>query len=196
MSFYSLSGLINFITSLSMTLLVINKRPDLKKYIFLNLSVAFWSFFYAIWLLSNEFAYANILVRFVFTGMVLVPISFLHFCYEISKKEENRILIAINWFFACFFVAVNFVSDLVIKEISPILDFMFWPRAGILLPLYLLYFSFNVFLGHSILAKNYSFNKKLKWIFIATSIGFSGAATNFFLFYSIKIPPYGNILTS
>jgi serine phosphatase RsbU (regulator of sigma subunit) len=193
---FHFTGLVNFLTAFGISILIFYKKKHLKWFIFLNLSVAFWSLFYFIWHLSINAALASILIKFVFAGMVLVPIGFFHFCSETSHEKPNKVLTVINWGVASFFIIANFTTKLVITGISPIGYFELWPKAGILFPFYLLFFVLNAAYGHWVLIKTYSFNKKVVWIFIATLIGFSGAATNFFYFYNINIPPFGNILVS
>jgi len=77
----------------------------------------------------------------------------------------------------------------------------YWAEPGILYHLYLIMF-FGFFLYASyLMIKQFKieigFKKsQMKFVLAGMILSFLGGSTNYFLFYDINFPPYGNILAS
>ena len=81
------------------------------------------------------------------------------------------------------------------------MSFKFWPKAGILFSVFLPIWVFIVLYGVYYIIKAYKHSAgtekdRLRYVLIATLIGWGGGATNYPLWYGIPILPVGNILVS
>jgi signal transduction histidine kinase len=206
MNFYAVSALINAITSLSLGLFVFlkNKRKSVNNtFVLLSLAVFVWSIFYFLWQISGDPDSALLYTRLLSIGSLFVPIFYLHWVLsflEIKDKKSNIILF-LGYIVSFIFLSFSF-SPLFIKGVEKILIFDFWPKAGILYSIYLLV-SYTGLVGYGLinLLKSYRTSEGLKryqirYIIFGTIIGFLGGATNFFLWYDIKILPVGNVIVS
>lgn len=205
MIFFIYSALINaFISGLLGFLVIFKNRKEIINKVFfgLNISIVFWSLSYWQWMLSDNSINALLWIRLLSIGSLFIPIFYFHwilsFCgLNKSKKNFLKILYFIGFIFLLFSFSNNFIESVESKYIFP-----FWPNAGILYSLYLIFIYFGLTIyALIILRKEYkrkSLENKLsiKYIFWGSIIGFSGGATNFFLWYDIPIFPYGNILVS
>ncbi|HNP79403.1 MAG TPA: ATP-binding protein [Candidatus Pacearchaeota archaeon] len=206
MNIYAISALINAITSLSLGLFVFlkNKR-NLINYTFalLSFSVFLWSVFYFLWQNSNDYAAALLYTRLLSIGSILVPIFYLHwvFAFLEIKDKNNNIILSLGYIATAIFLLFS-STNLFVKDVEKILIFDYWPKAGPVYTIYLLvsymglvgYGTFNLFKSYfsSTGLKRY----QIKYIIIGTIIGFFGGASNFFLWYDIRVLPLGNIILS
>src|SRR3989344_1835777 len=105
-------------------------------------------------------------------------------------------------FFFLFFFFFFSLSWLFIQSIEPKLSFSFWPIPGPLYSFYLVFFYFFlVMYSFILLVRSYRTSVESKrgqifYVILGAIFGFGGGATNFFLWYGIPIPPYGNFLVS
>jgi len=88
-----------------------------------------------------------------------------------------------------------------VLNVKPRLNFPYWPTAGslyFLLPVFIISSpTYAAILSYNFYRKSTKTRRnQLRYVFIGSVIGFSGGATNYFLFYDIPIPPIGNILVS
>jgi len=200
MLYYVLTGLINAITStvLGFFVLFINKQNKLNRaFSRFCFAVAFWSWAYCFWPLS--LTKGNILFWFqiLHIGAILIPATYLHFVFtflDVEKKRKKTIFL--NYLVSIFFLAnvfsPLFISDMVFRD-----PFLYWAVPGVLYHFFLLYFFGLTLYCWTMLyraKKEFAGEKKmqLKYILIGTFIGFLGGSTNYFLWYDIPIPPYGN----
>jgi len=205
MSFYALTGLINCISATVFGLLVFLKAPKKRlNQVFglMTLAIAVWSFSYWRWLVAPDKSGAFLWAKVLNAGSIFIPVFYLHWILLLlgEKKKKNKILI-LGYSITFFSFVVNF-TPFFIKDLAPILSFSWWPLAG---PLYIFYLLFGyaglILYGLYQLIKNYKSKTgyqraQIKYIILATIIGFSGGATNFPLWYKITFPPVGNILIS
>ncbi len=194
--FIIFSGALNFILSFSLGILLKARKTPVKAAILLNFSVSFWSFFYVVWLLTDNAIGAKFLLKFVFLGMVLVPATFLMFCIEFQRVSVKKSLKLLFVFASFGLIFLNSFTDLITENLLLAGPFKFWPYAGPLFPMYLIYFGVCVGIGHYVLLKSARSDYRVKFLYLATFIGFTGSATNFFYWYGIDIPPIGNICAS
>jgi signal transduction histidine kinase len=91
-------------------------------------------------------------------------------------------------------------SELFISGVEEKNGFKFWPDPGViydtyLIGIYLCLITYSLFLLWKFYKTESGVKKSsIKYIIIGSLLGFIGGATNFFLWYNIPIPPYGNIL--
>lgn len=190
---YAIIFALNSISTLYLGLYVYEKRRTLKNYLFFNLSICFYSVFQIFWTICTIYDIVLWSAKLLMLGLSFLPYTFLNFCYEITEKKQPRLIRIYNTVGLIGFVFLSF-TKLLIVDIAPILDFPYWPIAGILFPVYFLYFSINVSLGLYLLCR---MNQKNMWpLIIGALFGFGGGSTNFILFYRIPISPLGNFLIS
>jgi len=202
--YYPLSGLINAATSISLGIFVLNRNRSKITHIIYALfclSIAVWSGFYFAWLMSDTAEAALFYSRCFMAGAIFIPIFYLHHILALlglNKSKKHIIFLIYTAGIICS--AFNFTSYY-IPETSPQMSFKFWPKAGILFTVFLITWVLVVIYGVYEILKAYrgSNGQKrnmLKYVLIATLIGWGGGATNFPLWYGIRILPIGNILVS
>ncbi len=203
-SIFALSGLINGIFASSFGLFVIYKnwRDKINQlFFFMTMAIALWSFSYWQWLLANEASSALFWTRLLSIGSTFIPVFYFHWvAIFLGINKERKLLIRLIYLISCIFLLFSF-SDLFIKNVSPKLSFPFWPNPGALYHFYLAFVYFElVIYSLFLLAKAYplSVNREKRgqifYAFLGAAFGFGGGVSNFFLWYGIPIPPYGNFL--
>ena len=115
----------------------------------------------------------------------------------LNKQKKAKILI---FYIITFFFLLFSFSPLFVKDVEPTLYFSFWPKAGWLYSLYLIFIYFSlVIYSVVLLLKYYKYSTglrraQIRYVLLGSILGFGGGATNFFLWYDIKVLPLGNIL--
>ena len=202
-SFFAFSGLLNFIFSFFLGILVYlkgRKQFQSRSFALYFFSVAFWSFGYYFWQISSEEHLALFWSRFLMVGAIFIPIFYFHFIVSFLDlaKRYKKFLYA-GYGLSFLFLFLNF-TPYFIKGVKAKLFFPFWPEPGIFYFLFLLMFFGLVCCGWYLLIKALKKTKEkikrqqIKYFLLGTGIGFVGGATNYFLWYDIPILPYGNIL--
>ena len=207
MTFYTISALINLITSFLLGFFIFLKNPKKSiniSFLFLSISVSVWSLAYFIWQISSQYEGALFWVRILSIGSTLIPISYLTwvlFFLGLNKDKKRIFVLLLGYIISIIFLCFSF-SNLFIKDVSKALSFNFWPHPG---PLYFWYliFSYAGLVGYGLVELIVAYFKRtgiiryqIKYIILGTIVGFLGGATNFFLWYNVPIPPFGNILVS
>ena len=205
MSVFAFIGLANGIFALSFGFFLISKsyRDKINRLFFLmTATIAMWSFGYWQWLSSTEIEPALFWIRFFSIGSLFIPIFYFHWVLEFLGQTQNKrrflYLIYIFSFLLIFFSS----SSLFIESVEPKSSFLFWPNPGPLYSFYLVFFYFFLVLySFILLARSYmesdeSRKGQIFYVILGAIFGFGGGATNFFLWYGIPIPPYGNFLVS
>jgi signal transduction histidine kinase len=206
MWYYPLSGLIN---GLSLTILGIfvflrNRKalPNITYFIFC-LFISFWSYSYFLWQISKTSREAFFWCQMLMAGAIFIPAAYFNFVATLINKHTDKSikkLIYFGYLLAGIFAILNF-TPLMIIDVRPRLKFPFWPTAGIAYKYFLLYFTVYASYGCYLLlkeAKHVTGAKRNQYIyvFIGSVMGYLGGATNFPLWYDIKLYPVGNILIS
>ncbi len=201
-TYYSLSALINFITTFAIgVFVIIVKRTKVSlTFAIYSFLVAFWSLFYFFWQTSTTHADALHNTRLLMHFAIFIPIAYLTFVYAflglLQKKMRFLQLSGVMYF---IFLILNLFTDLFVSDVVPRLDFAFWPVPGpmfhifvvlwmiyVIYPTYLLYANRNVLTGTR--------RQQSQYMFWGLLISFAGGVTNYLLWYQIPIAPYGNIL--
>ena len=169
----------------------------------LCLSVSLWGFFWVFEALAKEESDALILTRFLDFSAIFIPILFLHWVLSLLNIEErrfNKIILSIGYFLTLFFAIFAFTPYFI--SIKPKPYFYYYAEPGILHPFFLVlcYFglvgyAFYLLFKHQKIAKGYK-KAQIRYVLLGSLIGFGGGATNYFLFYDISIPPFGNPLVA
>ena len=198
--FYSLSGLINALTSLTLGLLLFckNKKSKVNQtFALLCISVATWSFAYMFWPLATTKEEALFWFQTLHIGSSFFSIAYLHFVTTwLGIYKQNKVIIIFGYFLAAFF-ALSVYSPWFITDVVPKYSMEFWPEPGIQYHFYLLMF-FGYAIYSTILLiihyrKSYGIKKtQIKFLLIGLTAAYLAGSTNYFLFYDINIPPYVN----
>ncbi len=203
MSFYAISALVNFITSVTLGFFVIYKSRNSKNFSFFifSLFVGFWSIAYFLWQISDTYYVALFWVKILISFAVFIPVAYLHFVYALIEiLKRRKFFLIFSYFLFSFFLLANFTPYFV-SHVEPLLNFKFWPIAGSVYSIFLIIWFFYVFYSSYLLIDKYRksvglIKIQIKYVIIGMIIGFTGGATNYLLWYKIPIPPFGNILVS
>lgn len=161
------------------------------------LTIGGWSAGYFLWQLAEDanraLFYARVLMFFAY----FVPVAFFHFVAELCGERKPWVVRA-GYAVATAFAALNFTPWMV-ERVAPALTFPFWPRAGRWYWLYLLAFAFFTVQACWLLVRRLRTATggratQIRNILLASFVGFSGGATNFPLWYGVRLPPFGNLL--
>ncbi|MDP2943746.1 MAG: ATP-binding protein [Candidatus Omnitrophota bacterium] len=204
MSYFALSALINGIISTTLGIFVFTRNRKDIRYIthsLFSLTVAIWSYFYFGWQITTDKNLALIFCRGLMTGAIFIPVCYLHHLLTFFDiyNQKKRIIIY-GYLGGLLFLILDF-TPLFIKDVSPKLMFKFWPNPGIAFHPFLILWIWFVIYGLLIIINEYKnsrgFKKnQLKYVLLATFIGWSGGATSYPLWYNVPIVPFGNILVS
>jgi len=205
MEVFAYSGLINAILAFALGIFVIfrNRRNRVNQlYFLLVVAIIVWSIGYWQWLSSDNSDSALFWVRIFSIGSTLIPVFFFHWIVsflEKNKKEKRAVILV--YLIGSLFLLFSF-SDLLVKGVREKMFFLFWPDPGVLYHFYIV-FTYVLLVGYSfcLLYKSYkvstgSRKAQIIYVLVGSAIGFGGGLTNFFLWYNIPIPPYGNFLVA
>jgi PAS domain S-box-containing protein len=204
MTYYSLSALINCVTSFVLGFYVLsrNKRSPLNiAFSFFAFSTGAWAFCYFFWQVSPDRVSALFWTRSLMIGAILIPISFFHFILILLRiYNEKKKILFFSYLFSLVFIIANF-TPLFVRDVVPRLSFEFWPTPGILFHPYLFVYFFGLavyshyLMIHAIRTQPSGIlRNQIKYVFWGTLISYLGGSTNFFLWYNIPVLPLGNVL--
>ncbi len=204
MSFYALGALINGIISSVLGIFVFTRNRKDIRYIthsLFCLTVSIWSYFYFVWQITSDENVALFCCRGLMAGAIFIPVTYLHHLlifFNIHRHQKK--IIFYGYLGGLLFLALDFTS-LFIKNVSPKLNFKFWPNPGVAFHTFLTLWGWYVLYGIFIIITEYKKSSgfrrdQLKYVLLATFIGWSGGATNYPLWYNIPLLPFGNIFVS
>ncbi|MDP3764558.1 MAG: ATP-binding protein [bacterium] len=206
MEIFAISGLINGIASLSFALFIIYKnwRDKINRVFFLLMTgMVIWSLGYWQWLLSTSYETASFWIKVFSIGSTLIPAFYFHWIILILKKETEKRILKLVYGLTFLIIILSLIfPDLFIKNIVPKLSFPFWPEPGILYHFYLAsVYGLLVSYALTLLIKTYKKSSleikgRAFYVILGSIFGFGGGLTNFFLWYNIPVPPYGNFLVA
>ncbi|MBI2167369.1 MAG: GAF domain-containing protein [Candidatus Omnitrophica bacterium] len=202
--YFSLSGLINGVTSTVLGFFVISRNVRNARnitYFLFSLSVSFWSYFYFLWQISKSPEEALLFLRLLMGGAIFIPTLYLHHVFTLLNLEKSKGHILKLCYFFTFVALVISFTPYFVSNVSPKLTFKFWPNPGFLFHPFLFVWAAIVVYGGKVIFSGFRnstglLRNQMKYIFVATLIGWTGGATNYFLWYDIPVPPFGNILVS
>lgn len=160
-------------------------------------AIGSWSAGYLLWQISEDAVRALFFSRLLMVFAYFVPVTFLHFIAELCG-EVRRGWVRAGYGVSCVFAVLSF-TPLMVDRIEAVRGFPFWPMAGPLYWLYLVFFAANTLYAGWLLVRSLrtatgSRATQLRNILIASIVGFGGGATNFPLWYGIPVPPLGTPL--
>lgn len=205
MTFYSISALINILTSFILGALLLMKGRSKLNLAFsvFSFSVTFWSAGYYMWQVSNNATAALFWLKFLTIGSILIPVFYLHFTtifLESAMHKSGKVVLFVSYFLAAFFVSIS-QTDLMIKGVSQKLIFKYWPNPGVAYGFFLILFisctAYSIYLYFNHLNRvTGAKREQIKFLLIGTGLAFFGGSTNFLLWYDIPVLPIGNIVVS
>lgn len=202
-TYYSFSALLNFVTSLIISVIVLIKNPRSstnKAFSSLSMSIALWSLFYFLWLSTPDKNLADFYMRTSMIPVLFIGPLFTHFAISLLKKEWPRSLLIGNYLISILIAATAY-SSLYAKEGGPYMSFNYWLLPGPLFHIHILHFSINVIYSHylmyySIKESHGTLRNQVLYLSIGSAIGFLAGLTNYFFWYMIPIPPVLILLVS
>ncbi len=202
MNLYALSGLINGIaTSILGCFVFLKNRKGIinKTFGIFTISMGVWSYSYFLWMIAGNETAALFWSRALMVGAIFIPASYLHFVFALLNiHKEKKLTILFCYIFSFLFFILNF-SPLMVRNVTSIMYFRYWPEAGSIYSVFLLFFFICAIYSIYLLFKSFRravgvTRNQLKYIFIGTLLGYLGGSTNYPLWFHIKIPPLGNSL--
>ncbi len=205
MTFFAFSALVNALISFFLGSLVYARGKNFlnKSFSQLNFVIAFWSFGYVLWQLStSQYLALALLKAMMIFGLLVAPFDYLFTIYFLGIEKKQKISIYFTYIASALFALIDIFSNGIVNGVDKKMEFKFWPNAGPLLSVYLVIFAFWLLNSLYFLIREYKRTKsgikkeQLRYILIGSLLGYAGGSTNFFLWYNIQIPPYGNIFIS
>src|SRR5438552_10255989 len=204
MSFYALSALVNGIAATALGMFVYSRAPQSathRSYGLFCLSVAFWSYSYLAWQLADSKDLAFACVRFLTAGSIAIPIFYFHHVLSIlNLVERHRFQLRAGYLLGGLFLLIDF-TPLMVADLQPAMSFRYWPKAGPIFHVYLVWFLVYAYYAIHLIAISYrtergSRRNQYLYLLVASLIGYAGGVTNFPLWYGIQIPPDRTILVA
>jgi len=204
MDFYIISSFINGIVAIIFGWIIFSKNwknTTNITFLLMSISVAFWSFSYCEWLSMSTVPEALFWSRMLNLGATFIPIFYLHWVLSIlNMAKEKKILLGLGYVVTFLFAFFSF-SPLYIKGVMEVSSFLFWPQAGPLYILFLIfgYYSMTIYgLYRLVVARKEAKGEKthqIDYVILGSLFGFGGGATNFPLMFGIGFfPPIGQPL--
>ncbi len=204
MPFSAFVGFLNMTTSLVLGIFVFLKRPQDGKnrsYLFFNFSIALYSVGYWVWGYSRDPETALTAFQILTTGIILINSAYLQFVFALlgDTNKRKKVLFGFHFINLVFiFLNLNFF---LYKTVALKSSWGYWPVVENLFYVYFVLWFLQFGLGLFYLFRGF-INKQdrkaiqLRYVFIATLIGYLGGATNWLPWFGFNFPPYLNIFVS
>ena len=198
MTVYIVTAILTAITSAILGFFVLfnNTRSIINKTWFaLSASVALWSFFLALMFNSKSAASGLFYSRMLQIGAIFIPPTCIHFVFSFLSLNKNKI-VRIFYAVAIFLLFINLTPIFVKKAVYYSMVNCFYPQAGFLYILYILFYvvasSYTGLLLFNARKREKGFRKnQISYALLASLFGFIGGFSTFPLWYQISIPPLG-----
>jgi hypothetical protein len=199
--FYAITHAIISIILFLLGLWVIFRRKGVMyiSFSFLAWSVSLWAMSYCVWLLSSNYNSALFWSRTLNMFATFIPFFYLYWMLDLLKLHRKKILL-IDFFVTIFFILFSY-SRFYIKDVKQVLQFSYWPQAGWLYILFLIFaWAFIIMYGFYLLIREFKksqgyYRLQLKYVIWGSIVGFIGGSNNYLLMFDIDlIPPIGSLL--
>lgn len=203
--YFAFSGIFNTSVSIILGLLFLLHRKENKAnkiFVYFCLAVAVWSLTYVAWPLAQTSEETLRAFQILHIPACFVSILYLHFVVRwLGLYEQKKKIVYIGYLLSVLFSLSTFSPYFIVRMV-PKFSMRFWAVPGPLYHWYLILF-FGLFLYSSYLLirrlqteQEKVRRMQIKFILFGIVTGFLGGSTNYFLWYDINFPPYGNILVS
>jgi len=161
-----------------------------------SLTIAIYCFSFATTITSTSKNVALFWNRFLYLGVIFMPVFFLHFTFQILELNKKRVIL-MSYILACFLSPFAF-TDYLVKDVVPKLSFRYYMVPGQLYFLLVIFWVGLIVYAHFELIKGFlnSYGLKrnqIKYLLLSSIIGYPGGATSFLPVFDINIFPFGNI---
>jgi len=204
MIFYPITAIINALTSITVCVIALTRNPRSqlnRSFSYFAFSVAFWSYCYFLWQISNNANSALFWCRVLMAGAIFIPSTFFHFvCVFLGIFDRKKSIIVYSYVASLIFFLSDF-TPLFIPSVSQKLIFKYFENFGPMYHPFLIMFAGLTLYSHYLMfagfkSANGAKKNQIKYVFSGTLVGFIGGSTSFFLVYNIPIPPVGNCLVT
>ncbi|MCM8762987.1 MAG: hypothetical protein NC829_01215 [Candidatus Omnitrophica bacterium] len=204
---YAIASILTAVICISVGCLVLfkNKKSFVNKsYFLLMLSTAAWGigiYFHAI---INSSSWNLYWARFSHIGASFVPIFYLQFVLVFyGLYEKKKVIIKLGYILAIFFTMISF-HPYFFTSVSPKITLKQWADPGYLYPFFISFFFSYILYALCIMLRGYKDlsgyrRNQVKYILIASILGFSGGSTTFLAVYGVYVPlvhPYALYLVA
>jgi len=199
MNVYSIPTLAALIVTFSLGLFVYNKNRRSP----VNITFSRWLFILTIWHFGSFFTYnvnntehALIASRITHAGAILIPPTFLHFILTfLGQQKQKKILILCAYTIAFLFEFLN-LTPYFINSVSR-LSFNYYGHGTFIYSFFVFFFFSVILYCHVILwsavRKSTGIKRnQIKYLFVASLIGYTGGAVDFLPIFHIDVFPIGN----
>ena len=201
--YFSFSALFNALVSTFLGLFIYfkGKNEINKSFALFCFGVAAWSYPYIFWPLATTKEGALLAFQLLHISACFISIFYLNFVLRwLGLYEKRKYTVYFGYLLSLFFVCF-IPTTLFIKDMVPKFSMRFWAEPGILYHFYLvMFFSYFLYSSYLLLKSCYQETsikrQQIKLILVGMVLGFFGGSTNYFLWYNINLPPYGNILVA
>lgn len=200
LSLYARSNLVSSLIFIGLAIVVSLRGKDRDSGRLFSLwciSISIWAFGVSNQTLAADPGSAWRWSRVLHGSAAFIPVLFLHFILCYLNRVRRPLILSLYLLGFGFFLAAVTPSTLLIKDVSPILTFRFYPKAGPAYPAFFIFFSACVLYGFYELWNSYKSACAIRrnqtlYLLIGAIIGFGGGSTAFFPVFDIPIFPYGN----
>lgn len=196
--YFFISHLMTTIVSLFLGVFVLlNGRSKTTILFFLmNISIALWAFFYAIWVTLISYDSALIFARALNFCSIFIPVLYLHWiCVFLNKEKKCRKFLIFSYA-VTFFVTFFGFSDMFIDGVQRVLMFEYFPQSNLLHTSFLIFWIIVIFYSMILLkdAHKKSIGERktqILFVILGALIGFGCGSFNWPLMFGIEIiPPF------
>lgn len=204
MSFISVIGLVNTVTSIALALFVFFKNPSGKThraYLLFGSGVCIWSIGYFFWGFSRTSDEALLGLKVLTIGTMVTSSGYLEFVFNLlGTREGKRNILLVNHVLNAGF-ALAVWNGMLFMSAEREYARVYWPDPLPLFYVYMVLWIFQVAYGLSALRAGYrSLSRRqaapLRYVFFSTLIGYAGAGTNWFPWFGINFPPFLSIFVT
>lgn len=201
--YFSLSGLVIALVSAILGAIVLFRNPKNKMnqtFALFCLTIFVWAAAYIFWPLAKTAEGTLLAFQVLHLGACFIPIAYFHYVVRwLDIYKQKRVIVILGYITA---TAISFTipSKFFIAKMAPKFEMAFWADPGPLYYSYLILFFGYFIYSSALLYQGYRRETgvkrhQIKLILTGIVIGFFGGSSNYFLWFNIDIPPYGNILT-
>lgn len=201
-TYLTISSLLNFSAAILLIAFLVGARdrsPIRRRYLYFLISVAAWAGAYFFWQVASDEIVAEFFCRVLTCFSIFISITLYHFSLGLAGVESRRSVLF--GYLGAYGLISLIPFGLIVAGVSGREGHLYWPDAGSLTWLYLLYFFGYLIASGWHLYRAWKRNigsQASDQIFVLSTglVGFLGGATNFPLWYDIPIQPYGNVLVA
>jgi hypothetical protein len=162
------------------------------------LTTVWWQLSWVFLFNTSDPQKADLIVRVGYSGITLIPIAYYAFIVSLCQWSEKRFVIAGSFFLGIVFLVLLWTSDLFINGHFKF-SWGYYPKAGPLHPVFLLFLSYLAIKGLYVLHKTEREGAKrsfragqIRYIYLAAA-AYCISASDFFVNYGVDFYPLGVI---